>query len=131
MINERLITCINLFNSCNSIEEHLKKVMEISQRMYNLPDDEMAEILKYRAKHQFTEEEKQKEWYKILEETKSIHRPSSDDFQKMIISLSALLISLNKENIIEKDSNKNLSLLIDTPSYKEMINTLCIKTARS
>lgn len=127
MINERLITCINLFNSCHSVEEHLNDVIEIAQRMYNLSEEEMSEILKYKAKHTFTEEEKQKEWYKILEETQNIHRPSSDDFQKMIISLSALLISLNKENIIEKDSNKNLSILVDTPSYKEMLNTFCIK----
>ena len=127
MIEERIITCINLFNSCNSVEKHIDKIIEIAKRMQKLPDNEMSEILKYKTKSTYTEEEKETQWYKILEDVKNIDRPSSDDFQKMIISLSALLISLNKENIIEKDSNKNLSILVDTPSYKEILNHFCIK----
>lgn len=127
MINERIITCINLFNSCNEVEKYIDKLIELAKRVHNLPDDEMSEILKYKTKKTFTKEEKETEWYKILEEIKKISRPSSDDFQKMIISLSALLISLNKESIIEKDGNKSLSILVDTPSYKEILNHFCIK----
>jgi len=127
MINERIITCINLFNSCNSVEEYINKIIEIAKKIQKLPDNEMTELLKYKTSHTITEEDKEKEWYKIIEETKNVDRPSSDDFQKMIISLSALLISLNKESIIEKDSNKNLSILVDTPSYKEILYHFCIK----
>ena len=127
MIEERIITCINLFNSCNELEKFFDKLIELSKRMQYLSDDEINKILKYTTKDTFTDEEKKTEWYKILEESKNINKPSSDDFQKMIISLSALLISLNKESIIEKDSNKNLSILVDTPSYKEILNHFCIK----
>ena len=48
MINERIITCINLFNSCNMVEKHIDKLLELAKRMYNLSDDEMSEILKYK-----------------------------------------------------------------------------------
>ena len=127
MINERIITCINLFNSCNSVEKHIDKFLELAKRIQNLPDNENEAILKNYKRDIFTEEEKKTDWYKIIEEAQNIYRPSSDDFQKMIISLSALLISLNKESIIEKDSDKNLSILVDTPSYKEILNHFCIK----
>ncbi len=126
MIEERIITCINLFNSCNTIEKHINKLIALAKRVYNLSDDETRQILKNKTKTEFTTEEQKTEWYKILDEAKNTDIPSSDEFQKMIISLSALLISLNKESIIEKDSDKNLSILVDTPSYKEILNHFCI-----
>lgn len=127
MIDERIITCINLFNSCNTLEKFFDKQIELSRKMEHLTDMEIAKILKCTGNETFTEEEKETKWYKILKEITNISKPSSDDFQKIIISLSALLISLNKESIIEKDSNKNLSILVDTPSYKEILNHFCIK----
>lgn len=127
MIDERIITCINLFNSCNELENFFDKLIEIFKRMECLSDNEISKISKSNITDTFTDEEKETEWYKIYEESSNIVKPSSDDFQKMIISLSALLISLNKESIIEKDSNKNLSILVDTPSYKEILNYFCIK----
>jgi len=127
MIDERIITCINLFNSCNSLEKYFDKLIELSKRMQYLTDKEMSKIINYNITDTYTNEEKKEEWYKILEELKNINKPSSDYFQKIIISLSALLISLNKESIIEKDSNKNLSIQVDTPSYKEILNHFCIK----
>ena len=46
MINERIITCINLFNSCNSVEKHIDKFLELAKRIQNLPDNENEAILK-------------------------------------------------------------------------------------
>lgn len=126
MINERIITCINLFNSCNETEKYIDKVIEISKKIHELSYDERIDFLKHENGN-IAEEDKEKEWYKILSESKNIDKPSSDYIQKMIISLSALVISLHKESIIEKDSNKNLSILVDTPSYKEILNHFCIK----
>ena len=127
MIEERIITCINLFNSCNSVEKYFDTIIELSKRMDNLSPTEISKILNHNITDTFTEEDKEKEWYKILEESQKIDKPSSDYIQKMIISISALMISLNKESIIEKDSNKNLSILVNTPSYKEILNHFCIK----
>lgn len=127
MIEERIITCINLFNSCNSVEKYFDKIIELSKRMDNLSPTEISKIINHNITDTFTEEDKKKEWYKILEESQKIDKPSSDYIQKMIISISALMISLNKESIIEKDSNKNLSILVNTPSYKEILNHFCIK----
>lgn len=127
MIEERIITCINLFNSCNSVEKYFDTIIELSKRMDNLSPTEISKILNHNITDTFTEEDKEKEWYKILDESQKIDKPSSDYIQKMIISISALMISLNKESIIEKDSNKNLSILVNTPSYKEILNHFCIK----
>ena len=46
-------------------------------------------------------------------------RPPSDNFQKMLISMSALFISLYKERIIDKDNNKQLSLRVNQCDYQE------------
>ena len=127
MIEERIITCINLFNSCNLVEEFLDKVIDFSIRIMSLSDNEKKELSKCTTKETFAEEEKESSWYKIYDDISKTNKPTSDNIQKMIISLSALLISLNKESIIEKDSNKNLSILVDTPSYKEILNHFCIK----
>ena len=127
MINERIITCINLFNSCNEAEKYINKVIEISKKIYDLPYSEVEKVFKHYTKKTLTEEDKSCDWYKITEELQKVQVPASGNIQKMIISLSALLISLNKESIIEKDSNKKLSILVDTPSYKEILNHFCTR----
>ena len=127
MINERIITCINLFNSCNEAEKYINKVIEISKKIYDLPYSEVEKVFKHYTKKTLTEEDKSCDWYKITEELQKVQVPASGNIQKMIISLSALLISLNKESIIEKDSNKSLSILVDTPSYKEILNHFCTR----
>lgn len=126
MINERIITCINLFNSCNLVEDFLDNIIKITKKIIQLPDNEKIVLSKINRK-KFTDEEKESTCYKIYEELLNINEPSTDYIQKMIISLSALFITLHKENILEKDSNKNLSILVDTASYKEILNHFCIK----
>lgn len=68
MIEERIITCINLFNSCNSVEKYFDKIIELSKRMDNLSPTEISKIINHNITDTFTEEDKKKEWYKILEE---------------------------------------------------------------
>ena len=127
MIDKRIITCINLFNGCNCIEEFLNKVIKIAKSIEKLSEVELNKYINARSTITFTDEDKQSTWYKLYEETINIERPSSDYFQKIIISLSALFISLYKESILEKDSNKNLNILVDTTSYKEILNHFCTK----
>ena len=127
MINERIITCINLFNGYNEIEEFINTIIKTTKEVQTLTEEEINKIQKEQRKTNFTEDEKQTNWYKVYENIKNINIPSSDNFQKMAISLSALFISLHKELIVEKDNNKNLSILVNELSYKEILNYFCIK----
>lgn len=127
MINERITTCINLFNSYNEIEEFLNKTIKIAKELENLSETELNKYITARSSITFTEEDKKSAWYKLYEETINTEKPSSDYFQKIAISLSALFISLHKELIIEKDSSKNLSILVNEQSYKEILNHFCTK----
>jgi len=61
MIDERIITCINLFNSCNSLEKYFDKLIELSKRMQYLTDKEMSKIINYNITDTYTNEEKKEE----------------------------------------------------------------------
>lgn len=127
MMNERIITCINLFNGYNEIEEFFNKTISYAKEVKSLTEDELTKLMNATNESTFTKEEKQTRWYKIYKEITNTLRPSSDYFQKIAISLSALFISLHKELIIEKDSSKNLSIIVNEQSYKEILNHFCTK----
>lgn len=127
MISERINTCVSLFNSCNSIDEFLKTTMVYLKKIDKLSESEKVKIAKWNCLNNYTDEEKQSEWFKLAQEIADTVRPPSDYFQKMIISMSALFISLYKEKIIDKDNNKQLSLKVNQCDYNEVLNVIARK----
>ena len=114
MNEERLKTCINLFNSIDNYEAYVKSVMSM---MLLLSETNPKKIL--------TELDKNSDDNGIIQLQQMISNGRGikvDEIQKMLISLSALFISLHKESIIEKDStDKSLTLLVNGIDYDALI----------
>ena len=117
MNEERLRTCINLFNSCESLEEYLKSVIAMALLIDSNDVDRMLTDLNSNKRN--SETEAVKKLHNLISNNKRIN---VDEIQKMIISLSALFISLHKESILEKDmSDKSLTLLVNGIDYDNII----------
>lgn len=127
MLAERINTCVSLFNSCNNIDSFVLSTIDLVIRIDNLSEEDRKKIESYNSLNDYTEEDRQCEWYKIVEEITSMVRPPSDNFQKMLISMSALFISLYKERIIDKDNNKQLSLRVNQCDYNDVLNVITKK----
>lgn len=124
MVNERINTCLSLFNSCNDIETFIKETLTVLKEVDSLSEEDVSKLLNYQRNGKL--DDNQEYLIDLSNRIQSIERPSSDSFQKMVISLSALFISLYKEKIIEKDSNKDLSLKVNNATYGNILSNITI-----
>lgn len=120
MISERINTCFSLFNACNDIETFIKETMTVAQDVDKLSH---TDIQKLKKSDLDDIPDVNAEWYKIKARINAIERPTADYFQKMLISVSALFISLYKETILDKNNtSKDLSLKVNSYDYNYILN---------
>lgn len=113
---DRRNTCVSLFSGFNEIENYINKYRENVISLNSLETSDKIDYFINGTKTVFSEQEKQAAWYKIIEERRQI-TPSNDKIIKMIISLCALIIGLNKEEILNKN-NGNLDILVKENSFE-------------
>lgn len=117
MNEDRLRTCINLFNSCSNVSWYVNDIVKILSLVDNW-DDTIKDNFDLADKKLETDIEKISWLFDNVIGDRKIH---VDEIEKMIISLAALFISLHKENIIEKSNDKELSLLVNNRDYDDVI----------
>ena len=124
MIYERINTCLSLFNSCNSIEKFIIELLKYVKEIEKLSESELTEFIQMGDTENYSVEDKKNDLFKLSTKIRNTMRPDADSFQKMIISLSALFISLYKEKIIDKDNNKQLSLKVNNYDYNAVLEII-------
>ena len=103
---DKINTCISLFFGYNEFERAVEERRKQNVRINTLNPEDLKKYQKNCLKESFSEGEKQTLWYKMIQENNNVYRPSNDKMIKMIISLCALIIALNKEELINKNKKE-------------------------
>ena len=124
MNDKRLSTCINLFNSFNHTEDYLDSIiaMLIFSKDTHIKDASI-ELLK----EEVTVGGKINKLSYLRNKIPNRRDAHVDEIQKMLISLSAMFISLHKEKIVTKDQFKNVTLTVNEGNYNEIITFIASK----
>lgn len=124
MNDKRLRTCINLFSSFNHTEDYLDSIiaMLIFARDTHI-NDASIELLK----NEVTVGGKINRLSYLRNQIPNKRDAQADEIQKMLISLSALFISLHKEEIVDKDQFKKVTLKVNEIDYNDIITFIASK----
>lgn len=124
MNDKRLRTCINLFSSFNHTEDYLDSIiaMLIFARDTHI-NDASIELLK----NEVTVGGKINRLSYLRNKIPNRKDAKTDEIQKMLISLSALFISLHKEEIVDKDQFKKVTLKVNEIDYNDIITFIANK----
>lgn len=122
---QKLNTCANLFFGFNKFEKFIEERIASALELNKLSEEDKVLYYKNATKLYFSDEERKSAWFKVIANGRKITIPDDDSKIKMIISLSALFISLYKEEIIEKTRDDSLNLLINKNAFTTSFGLLC------
>lgn len=120
---DRINTCVSLFFGYDETEKFIYEMIRNNCKLNQLDPLDRNRYLYNIQNEDFLEYQKQTKWYKMIEEIRKTKAPKNDKLVKMIISLCALIIGLNKEDIIDKN-NSEFNVLVRNDDFYRTISFL-------